>query len=85
MNTKDINKNLWEIFALLNTKNNSKHGFRIVGDELLCKTKEQAEVIADFFEDLGFDYVRTGYYDPEEDTKENCVDKYTGWYYVDFD
>lgn len=79
-------EDVWEaILNAMSTAENNRHGFHIVGNELLCKTEEQAEVIADFFEDLGFDYVRTGYYDPVEDAKENCVDECTGWYYVDFD
>ena len=52
---------------------------------ILCKTETQADGIADFLEDLGFDYVRTGYYDPAQDEKEGCVDEYTGFYYVDWD
>ena len=27
----------------------------------------------------------TGYYDPREDERDDCVDEYTGWYYIDFD
>ncbi len=63
----------------------TKHGIHFTGNELLCKTETQAEGIADFFEDLGFEDVRTGYYDPEEDKRNNEVDSYTGWYYVDWD
>lgn len=81
----NIQQMTWSLFGKALKAADNKHGFYIVGNELLCKTKEQAEVIADFFEDLGFDYVRTGYYDPKEDAKENCADEYTGWYYVDFD
>ena len=63
-------------------KGEIKHGFHIEANELLCGTKTQAEVLADFFEDLGFDEVRTGYYDPEIDKRNNEVDEYTGLYYV---
>lgn len=63
----------------------TKHGIHFEENELLCKTKTQAEGIADLFEDLGFQDVRTGYYDPKEDEKNNEVDKYTGWYYVDWE
>ena len=31
---------------------------------------------------MGFGEVNTGYYDPEEDKRNNEVDKFTGWYYV---
>ena len=64
---------------------NTKHGIRIEENELLCKTETQAEGIADFLEDLGFEEVRTGYYDPEEDKRNGELDEYTGWYYVDWD
>ncbi len=64
----------------------TKHGIRFAGEnELLCKTKEQAQGIADFFEDLGFSDVSTGYYDPEEDKRNGEVDEYTGYYYVNWD
>ena len=63
----------------------TKHGIHFDGSELLCKTKTQAEGIADFLEDLGFEYVRSGYYDLEEDKRNNEVDHRTGWYYVDWD
>ena len=26
--------------------------------------------------------INTGYYDPEEDERNNEVDRYTGWWYV---
>lgn len=58
------------------------------GDEILCKTETAANVIADMFTTLyktqGDEInVTTGYYDPEEDEKNNEVDVRTGWYYVD--
>lgn len=55
------------------------------GDEILCKTEAQAEAIADLLEACGYDYVRTGFYDPEEDAKEGRTFDTTGWWYVDWD
>lgn len=55
------------------------------GSEILCNTENRAEVVADFLEALGFEEVRTGYYDPEEDKRNHEVDHHTGWWYVDFD
>lgn len=55
------------------------------GYELLTETEEEANRIADFLEDLGFDYAVTGYYDPEQDKRNNCVDAYTGKWYVSVD
>lgn len=55
------------------------------GDEFLTETEEKADRIADFLEALGFDYANTGYYDPEEDQREGCVDNCTGKWYVSVD
>lgn len=55
------------------------------GDEILTDTEEQADKIADLLEALGFDYANTGYYDPEEDERNNEVDDRTGKWYVSVD
>lgn len=55
------------------------------GDEFLVYTEDEADRIADLLEALGFDYVFTGYYDPEEDQREGCVDNCTGKWYVSVD
>ena len=53
------------------------------GEEVLCETEQLAENIADFFDALyGAQTVNTGYYDPEEDKRNNEVDRHTGFYYV---
>lgn len=60
------------------------------GDEILCKTESAADAMADMIwclyasqdEDV---LVNTGYYDPEEDERNNEVDRYTGWWYVNID
>lgn len=57
------------------------------GDEILCKTEEVADALADMFECLyrvqGEEIlVNTGYYDPVEDERNGEVDRYTGWWYV---
>jgi hypothetical protein len=44
------------------------HGFWVNGnDEIMCRTKEAANLIADFFEDCGFDIMHTYYYHDEAD------------------
>lgn len=60
------------------------------GDEILCKTKSAADAIADMFETLyksqgEMVVVNTGYYDPEEDTRNGEIDRFTGWWYVNID
>lgn len=57
------------------------------GTELLCKTESEAECLADMLETLyktqGEEVSAvTGYYDPDEDRKNNKEDRYTGWWYV---
>ena len=57
------------------------------GDEVLCKTESAADALADMLESLyksqGEEIlVNTGYYDPAEDARNNEVDRYTGWWYV---
>lgn len=60
------------------------------GDEILCKTEKVADALADMFECLykaqGEDVLtNTGYYDPEEDKRNNEEDRFTGWWYVNID
>ena len=55
-------------------------------DEILCRTEELADMIADILEGISGEHeAHIGYYDPEEDEKDNCVDDRTGWWYVDYD
>ena len=55
-------------------------------DEILCCTEELAEMIANMLDGIsGEKQSHIGYYDPEEDERDNCVDGRTGWYYVDYD
>ncbi len=58
-----------------------------VGNEILCRTKEASDAIADMLECLygaqGEEVVvNTGYYDPEEDKRNGEEDRFTGWWYV---
>lgn len=55
--------------------------------EILVKTESAADTIADLITLLyrlqGEEVlVNTGYYDPEEDKRNNEEDRYTGWWYV---
>lgn len=62
-----------------------ENGYRIwaSGDEILCETEQLAENIADLFDAmLGYPDMKTGYYDPEEDARNNEVDDHTGYYYA---
>lgn len=58
--------------------------------EILVKTESAANTIADLIELLykmqGEEVlINTGYYDPEEDKRNNEEDRYTGWWYVNID
>lgn len=56
------------------------------GSQVMVKSAEHADFLADLLESLfHIDYVNTGYYDPEEDKRDNCTDEYTGWHYVSWD
>lgn len=57
------------------------------GTEILVKTESAANTIADLvtllYKTQGEDVlINTGYYDPEEDKRNNEEDRYTGWWYV---
>lgn len=79
-----MERNTWSylIQCLKKYEGVNRHGFRANGEEILCKTKEAAETLANFLEDIGFDKVLTGYYDPEEDKRNGTVDNNTGCWYV---
>ena len=60
------------------------------GDEIMCCSKEIADVFADLIENLyrsqGEEIVViTGYYDPEEDERNGEIDDCTGYWYVSLD
>ena len=51
--------------------------------EILSTNESEIEVLANLFDQLyGEGTVNTGYYDPEDDERNNEVDIYTGLYYV---
>ena len=51
--------------------------------EILTTEESEAEALANFFDQLyGEGTVNTGYYNPEEDKRNDEVDAYTGLYYV---
>lgn len=53
------------------------------GDEIFCEDEMTAEHIADLIDMMyGESVVNTGYYDPEEDERNNEVRDTTGFYYV---
>ena len=53
--------------------------------EFIFDSEEKANAMADIIELAGADYGRTGYYDPEEDDREGCVDELTGKWYASWD
>lgn len=60
------------------------------GTEILVKTESAANTIADLIEALyraqGEEVlVNTGFYDPEEDKRNNEEDRYSEWWYVNID
>ena len=74
------------IIKLLEQYADKKHnGYWTDGEEILCCTEEAAEHLANFLEDIGFDCVMTGSYDPAEDEAFGTVDDHTGYWYVTID
>ena len=56
------------------------------GENILCKTNEDAQSVADYIDEkAGASVSATGFYDPEEDKRNNEEDRYTGWWYVKID
>lgn len=58
------------------------------GEMIMCRTEDIADAIADAVERIDKaqeidTLIHTGYYDPDEDERDGCVDKYTGWWYVE--
>lgn len=54
------------------------------GSEILCRTEESANTIADLLDAMGYT-AHTSYYDPAEDEKAGETDRLTGWWEVDVD
>ncbi|MCI9553506.1 MAG: hypothetical protein HFE94_08240 [Acutalibacter sp.] len=50
--------------------------------EIITPDQQTADVIADFLEAIGVDALTTGFYDPEEDRRNNEIDALTGHGYV---
>lgn len=60
------------------------------GTEILVKTESAANTIADLvtllYKMQGEEVlINTGWYDSEEDKRNNEEDRYTGWWYVNID
>lgn len=58
------------------------------GGEILCSSEEIADILADMLEQLYASQgeeviVNTGSYNREEDARNNTIDEFTGWWYVD--
>lgn len=57
------------------------------GGMILCPTEASCESIADFLQDILWDTieVHTGYYDPDEDCRNQECDGHTGFFYISFE
>lgn len=74
---------IYDLVCLLPNEPGSKVWYPQDGEEILCKTEQIAEGIADLFDTLyGEPTVNTGFYDPEEDKRNGEVNDRTGYYYV---
>lgn len=83
---------LWTICNEHTNENEHQRVFCAGDMEFLFDSEEKADAMADVI-DLAFgDSVysvyslsRTGYYDPEEDNRDGCVDEFTGKWYASWD
>ena len=78
---------LWDtlIKSLPRESIDKSHGMWTDGDCIFCRTENEANTVANFIEAIGYECVKTGYYNPAEDKRDNCEDGYTGFYYVCID
>ena len=65
-------------------------GFWSNGEEILCPTHIECDIIATFLSDVFAEYperpiIQTGYYDPAEDARNGETDKYSGFHYIRFE
>lgn len=51
------------------------------GEMILCESKETFDSFVTVLSCLEIGFV-TGYYDPEEDKRDDCVNEYTGCWYI---
>lgn len=72
------------VIRIKKDKKLKRTGIWFDGEEIYCKTKEQARLIADLIEDTTLMVANTGYFDPDEDERNGETDDYTGYYYVVF-
>ena len=73
------------IVSLLNKLALSGIEVEFNGEDILTNDETAADAIADFLEEVGFDYGKTSYYDPEEDARDGIHDSYTGKWAVSVD
>ena len=65
-------------------------GFWTDGEQILCPSEAECEIVATFLQDVFSEYpemplIRTGWYDPFEDSANGEQDDYTGFNYIQFE
>lgn len=91
----NTSNNLYSVFetigAMLNaSKKNGTTDMWFDGERILSPNKSDINWLMTFFEELvdetKIDFLTvTGYYDPEEDKRNNEVDDHTGMYYLEIE
>ncbi len=74
--------NFNDILSLLPTEPTRPKAFWTNGESILGATEEQISAIADLIDSMEIGDAVTGYYDPNEDERNNEVNECTGFYYV---
>ena len=89
-NLDEDNSNEWFEILMERLLSEPRGDIWTSGEEILCRTEEIADDIADFIERLYRSqdeevFLKTGFYDPEEDVRMGEADELTGWWYVDIE
>ena len=61
--------------------------FSEVSGEIMCRTEELANMILKIMRDISGEHFEgdVGYYDPEEDERDDCIDDRTCWWAISFE
>lgn len=79
----DLSKAYMAMCDALPKRPSADEPFWSTGSIILARTVEKANELADFLDETFGAVAVTGFYDPEEDERNNAVDMCTGYWYID--
>ena len=83
LNSNDLFRSICK--ALPSSPNFINESFWSDGENILCPTEADCSLLAKFIEEICYDKnqsIITGYFDPDEDVRNNEQDDYTGFWYI---